>query len=427
MSQENAVAIRDDSPRSLIEELERRKSEARSLELKVARKEGELRKAQEEQALLKELRTVNEMIVKKKERQLSETDQKSQAPAQHSLKISSESLAELNSLENELKMESRKTDDLQDVANVYSRRMEDIEKALDEKSGQLAIVKRSTGYDVDARTAKGGSAALNEFIERKRVMTALEDEQRTLNETSDRLTAEIEELTRGIEEGEQLEEHILQAEEQLVEEQAAYAEACEKVKSCERLRQKKERMLDSERKVDDYKAIRLLEGDKRALHTNLTKLRDNNVTNTKSILALEVRLRQLETRLEAADLFLTQVFAEVEDDEPMEDVPEDATEVPLGQFEGLCRELELSRETVAQRDDQLMSHDALVEQLERKIGILNAAITSRTVSAQLHSRGKDKETQGLVSDMEYLRKDFEREHRRLVTENAELRKQIAQL
>ncbi|EPY18833.1 hypothetical protein STCU_09751 [Strigomonas culicis] len=198
----------------------------------------------------------------------------------------------------------------------------------------------------------------------------------------------------------------------------------EKVKSFERLRKKKERLLDQPRDDDKYKVVRRIEGDKKVLHNNLTSLRETNVSNSKSIVSLEVRLRQLETRLEAVNLFLKQVFAEVEDDEPIEGVPEGATEVPLTQFEELIRELEVSRDTVLQRDNQLNSHDAKVEQLEQKIDILQNAISSRAVSSQLQAREKDREFETLLSHVDRVKVDFEHEKKRLNDENKSLQERI---
>ncbi|EPY18869.1 hypothetical protein STCU_09733 [Strigomonas culicis] len=366
---EGAVALREQSPQLLNEELERKKSEARTLELQVTRKEAELRRAKEEQELLNELRTVNDMILSKKK-----AGSGSEGRVASGIKISPESLAELRALEDELKIETKKTEDLQTTSNVISHQLEEVERGLEKQSTQLAIVKRSTAWEKDTRAYKVSSALASEFYEKRRTLEALHEEQRTVKEHTDRLTKEIEELSHHLDKQATVDERIAEAEEQLRKQEEEYQDMFEKVKSFERLRKKKERLLDQPRDDDKYKVVRRIEGDKKVLHNNLTSLRETNVSNSKSIVSLEVRLRQLETRLEAVNLFLKQVFAEVEDDEPIEGVPEGATEVPLTQFEELIRELEVSRDTVLQRDNQLNSHDAKVEQLEQKIDILQNAI-----------------------------------------------------
>ncbi|CAD2219105.1 hypothetical protein AGDE_03366 [Angomonas deanei] len=417
---DTAVALREPSPQELNGVLEKRKSEARSLEMQVSRKEAELRRAREEQVLLKELRTMNEMIIKKRE-------QSSNRQAS-GLKISQESLSELRALEDELKMENKKTDELQNVSNVISHQMEEVERNLEKKSLDLAVVKQSTGWDVDPRSAKTSSTALNEFLDKKRELTELYNEQKTVRDHTDRLTSEIEALTNQIEEQATLQEQIAEAEDILEQQKDESNQMQEKVKSYERLRKKKERMLDQSAKdTDQYKAIRQIEGDKKVLHNNLSSLRETNVSNSKSVLSLEVRLRQLETRLEAVNLFLRQVFDEVEDDEQMDSVEEGATDVPLQQFEELIGSLEQSRETVLQRDSQLNNHDSSIELLERKVDILQSAISSRAMSSQLQVREKEKEFEILMSHVDQMRNNFERERGTFLKENEALRKKIEEL
>ncbi|XQJ27056.1 hypothetical protein NXY56_003033 [Leishmania guyanensis] len=418
MSTNGAVVPREGSPQSISEELERRRSEARTLELQVSRKEAELQRAKEEQALLKEMRTVNEMIIRKKERQHGEG-------MARGLTISPESLAELKSLEDALKLESQKTVGLQNAANVTLRQMEEVERSLEQTEKQLVKAKRSTGWDIDRNSACTETAVESEFKEKKKQLSSLASEQRTLTEVSERLKQQAAELQSKIDATEDMDELFAEAEEELRQANTRYKELNEQVKSNERIQKKTERVLTVANTQDLYKPIRQLEGDKRVLHCNLSKLRETNVSNSKSILSLEVRLRQLETRLEAINGFLREVFAEVEDDEPMDNVPEGSAEVPLAQFEELSAALELSRETVVQRDDQLDEHDCKIEQLERKIIILQNAITSREVSSKVQSRGRDKQQRDMYLAYSRRRWKLQAERDQLAAENITLRKKLA--
>ncbi|SYZ65988.1 hypothetical_protein (plasmid) [Leishmania braziliensis MHOM/BR/75/M2904] len=420
MSTNGAVVPREGSPQSISEELERRRSEARTLELQVSRKEAELQRAKEEQALLKEMRTVNEMIIRKKERQHGEG-------MARGLTISPESLAELKSLEDALKLESRKTAGLQNAANITLRQMEEVERSLEQTEKQLVEAKRSTGWDIDRNSACTETAVESEFKEKKKQLSSLASEQRTLTEVSERLKQQAAELQSKIDATEDMDELFAEAEEELRQANTRYKELNEQVKSNERIQKKTERVLTVANTQDLYKPIRQLEGDKRVLHCNLSKLRETNVSNSKSILSLEVRLRQLETRLEAINGFLREVFAEVEDDEPMDNVPEGSAEVPLAQFEELSAALELSRETVVQRDDQLDEHDCKIEQLERKIIILQNAITSREVSSKVQSRGRDKQQRDMYLAYSRRRWKLQAERDQLAAENITLRKKLGSL
>lgn len=420
MSDEGAMVPREESPHSIASELDRRRSEARTLELQVSRKEAELQRAKEEQALLKEMRTVNEMIIHKKERQQSE------GPVS-GLKISPESLAELKELEDALKLENRKTAELQQVADITSGQMEEVERSLEHTENQLAEAKRATGWDLDRNSARTEAAMESEYREKKMLLTSLTTERRTLTELTERLKRQAEELQEKTAAAEELDDLFVEAEEELRQLDTMHRELEEQVKSNERIQKKTERVLTVANNEDKYKTIRQLEGDKKVLHNNLSKLRETNVSNSKSILSLEVRLRQLETRLESVNVFLQEVFAEVEDDEPMEDVPEGVTEVPLVRFEELSAALELSRETVAQRDSQLDEHDSKIEQLEKKIMILQNAIASRQVSSQVQGRTREKEQRDLYKTHAQRRTQLQMEREQLAIENATLRERLEQL
>ncbi|CBZ27142.1 conserved hypothetical protein [Leishmania mexicana MHOM/GT/2001/U1103] len=414
---DGAIVPREGSPQSISEELERRRSEARNLELQVSRKEAELQRAKEEQELLKEMRTMNEMIIRKKERQLSEG-------VASGVKISLESVAELNALGDALRLENRKTVELQNEADVTSHQMEEVERSLENAEKQLVDAKRSTGWDVDRNSARTEAAMESGFREKKKQISSLASEQRTLSELSERLKQHAEELQAKVEATEDMDERFAEAEEELRQANTRYKELMEEVKSNERIQKKTERVLTVANTQNKYKFIRQLDGEKRVLHNNLSKLRETNVSNSRSILSLEVRLRQLETRLEAVNVFLREVFAEVEDDEPMDDVPEGAVEVPLHQFEELSAALDLSRETVAQRDDQLDEHDCKIEQMERKIVILQNAIASRGVSAQVQTRGRVKQQRSMYASHSRRRSQLRTERDQLAVENTVLRNRL---
>lgn len=420
MFDEGAIVPHEESPHSIASELDRRRSEARTLELQVSRKEAELQRAKEEQALLKEMRAVNEMIIHKKERQQSEG-------LVSGLKISPESLAELKELEDALKLENRRTAELQHVADVTSRQMEEVERSLEQTEIQLAEAKRSTGWDLDRNSARTEAAMESEYREKKKLLTSLTTERRTLTELTERLKRRAEELQEKAAVADELDDRFAEAEEELRQLDTMHKELEEQVRSNERIQKKTERVLTVASTEDKYKTIRQLEGDKRVLHNNLSKLRETNVSNSKSILSLEVRLRQLETRLESVNVFLQEVFAEVEDDEPMEDVPEGVAEVPLVRFEELSAALELSRETVAQRDAQLDEHDSKIEQLEKKVVILQNAIASRQVSSQVQSRTRDTEQRNNYKKHALRRTQLHTEREQLAVENATLRERLAQL
>ncbi|KAH9593393.1 hypothetical protein LSM04_002630 [Trypanosoma melophagium] len=421
MSNLNVLALREESADTNTQ-LEQRRSQARNLELQVLRKEAELRRMREEQALLKELHSVNELTLRKRQQQdNTESDNR--------LRISQESLEEVIALENEIKNENKRTEELQESANTTSRQMEEVEKGIEDISNRMALVKQATGWDKPGINSHNGSLVSNEWMMRKKNLTALHEEQQTVKALTTLLDERIETLTRELEAQGKKGNELTEAHETLRQKNIHYENLLEQLKSMERLTKKKERLLDSShnRENDDYKTLKLLEGDKKVLYGTLSKFRQTNVANTRSIISLEVRLRELETKLESVNLFLQQVFADVEEEAPMENVPENALEVPLKQFEELCHELEHARETLIQRDDQLSAHDAKVEQLERKTTILRNAIASRATSAQLEVKSKEKEFEALMSHVDYMKAEFDEEYKKLSRENATLRSKLTQI
>ncbi|ORC89298.1 uncharacterized protein TM35_000133020 [Trypanosoma theileri] len=421
MSNSNVLTLREESS-DLNTQLEQRRSQVRNLELQVLRKEAELRRIKEEQLLLKELHSVNELTLRKRQEQENmESNQR--------LKISQESLEEVIALENEIKNENKRTAELQEMANTTSRQMEEVEKGIEDISNRLALVKQATGWDKPGINSNDGSLLTNEWMMRKKNLTALHEEQQTVKGLTTLLDERIETLTKELEMQGKKAEELDAAQETLRQKNAHYENLLDQLKSMERLTKKKERLLDAShnRENDDYKTLKLLEGDKKVLYGTLSKFRQTNVANTRSIISLEVRLRELETKLEAVNLFLQQVFADVEEEAPMENVPENAVEVPLKQFEELCHELELSRETLIQRDDQLSAHDAKVEQLEQKTTILRNAIASRATSAQLQVKSKEKEFETLMSHVDYMKAEFDEEYAKLSKENNLLRSKLNQI
>ncbi|RNF00804.1 hypothetical protein TraAM80_07388 [Trypanosoma rangeli] len=420
MSDANVVTLREDSS-DLQTQLEQRRSQARNLELQVARKGAELQRAKEEQALLKELRTVNEVTLRKKQQRDGTEDWRP-------LKISAESLAEVIALEDEIKEENRRTTELKESANTISRQMESVEHGIENVLSRMALVKDVARWNREETGALGGAVATNEWILRKRSLTALNEEQKKVKALSALLSERIEAINKEMEEHEQKQEQLAVAQRDLVEANDKYGKLIEELKSAERLIKKKERMLDANvnKECNEYKKVKQLDGDKKVLYGTLSKFRESNVNNSKSILSLEVRLRQLETKLEAVNLFVQQVFAQVEEEELMDDIPEDATEVSLEQFEEICRDVELARETLIQRENQLNAHDAKVEQLGRKMLILQNAIASRATSAQLQIKGNEKEFETLISHVDYMKAEFDEEYKKLSQENAMLQSKLGQ-
>eukprot|EP00796_Vickermania_ingenoplastis_P006477 gene6477-4664_t len=399
------------------QELEQYRRDARVMELKLLRKEADVRRAEEEMLLRRELQDANDMIVEKlKNEELMESAR---------LPIDVEHRAEIKALEDALKIENRKTELLRSEVETMEGQIVVVESELEKTNTKLAEVKEATGWDVDMVMAREGAANLNEFLEKKKVLAGLHEQQQTEKNESDRLTSEIEELITYIQEQDGLDEQIATAQEMYATELEKHNQLCNEEKSLEHLAKKKERALNAPQK-DDYHDIRYLEGEKRAAHNALLTLRDSGAGNSSSLTSVDTRIRQLESKLETLNVFLQQHFRGEENLPPMEGVPEGAEDVEVALFNRLCNALEKKRAQLLEQDDKMESYDATIEQLQLKINVLRAALISNNVSSQLYSQQQEKETNALIAHLENLNAECDEVEAKVTEENQALRRQQLQ-
>jgi hypothetical protein len=376
------------------------------------RKESDLRRATEERALLRELNTINQLTLRKLQREPT---------GEEPLLISEESLAQVISLENRIKLEHKKTQELQSHGELVAKQLDDVENAISEKNNTIAIIKETTAWDRHGYASRGFANEENTFREHQLIVTQLEEKQKTLKDVSEKLDQKIQRLTAELETKKNIEEEIQEATKMLLGKQTELTDLTDRRKQLERIMAKKEKLLAGYDREDRYKSVRLLEGDKKVLHHELARTSEAVAVNTKSILAQELRLRQLEMRLQAINAFLQDLFADMERSEELpESVDPGASEVPLEEFDRLQQELAVSRHTVSWRDAELEERDAKVEQLEKKINILHCAIVTRTASAGREQTEMEREHQILEDHLNYMRSEFELEFEKLSAENAAL-------
>ncbi|CUG58342.1 Hypothetical protein, putative [Bodo saltans] len=419
--QSTAVVVDTEDLKTLARHNEDLQAHIKSLELQLIRKEGDVRRASEEHTLRKELHTIN---------QLSQRKQSANDGGQQGrLLISEESVAQLISLENRIKLEDKKTQELTHQADLTADKLNEVEDQIVHRSNHIVEIKEATGWERDHCAARGYVNPINSYRNHQRIVAELEEKQRTLKVLSDKAMAKLENLTTEIEHHATVEQEADQARLRMKELNSYYDELVEKKKSLQRLLYKKEKILKETEQKDDHKAIRMLEGEKRVLHNELSKNREITTNNSKSILAQEVRLRQLELRLVAMNQFLQQVLPAITDEDLAipEDLDANATEIPVDRFDALQRELAISRHTVIQRDGQLEALDAKVEQLEKKVNILHCAIVARTNTATQEAQEMEKEYSVISIHLDYMRSEFEQEQRKLLVENQDLRAKLGSL
>jgi len=396
-------------------------AQIKSLEVELSQKESEVRRATEENALRRELQTIQQMTLRKQ----SDND----GTLQGRMRIDSESLARVIALEDQIKLDSKLTEEGKVKANLIASRLHDVELNILAKSQKVALVKETTGWERDYCAARGYTNPVNKHREHKRITSELEVKQGTLRSVLDKLNVKLEYFAMELEKRKTVDDDFAEAQMMLKQKFMDYDKLVDDKKSLERLLYKKDKLLRETEAKDDYKEIKMIEGEKRVLQTDLARQHDQILTNSKGILAQEVRLRQLEMRLLAINQYLQQTLQLTEDDVLPEGVVNAdgtplTTEVPVELFDGIQRELAISRHTVIQRDAQLEAQDAKVEQLEKKVNILHCAIVTRTAAAAQEAKDMDKEYNVISVHLEYMRSEFEQEHGKLLAENEMLRSRL---
>lgn len=396
-------------------ELEQARHDARVMELKLMRKEADLRRAEEEKVLRSELQDMNAMIVEKLKNE--------ELMAQSRLPLDLEHKAEIQALEDALKMEEERTKELERETQTMTDQILVVGSELEKQREKLDMVKHATAWDEDMVLAKEGAANLNEFLEKKKTLAGLHDEQQTEKGVSDRLTNEIEEMMAYLEQQKDLDDKIKEAQEMLEEEQRKHKELLDTKKALEQLRKKKERALLVPPN-DDYKDIRILEAEKRAAHNAIVSIREKGSGNSNTLTSVDVRIRQLELKLKTINIFLQQHFSSEGSEKPREQIDEGASEVSLVKFKEVCHGIEESQSKLCSANDTLEGHDASIEQLQLKINVLRGALISNNMSSQLYFQQHEQDKNTLAAHLESLNAECEEVEAKVTEENQRLSRQL---
>lgn len=394
-------------------ELQQYRHNARSMELEVLKKEADVRLAEEEVLLRNELQDMNEMIVNKlNQEELMESNR---------LPLDTEHRDEIRALLALLKLEEEKGNKLQEAIKLVQNQIVLVEGDVEKQNAKLVEVKEVTAWDVDMVMAKEGPSNLNEFLAKRKDMDKLQDEKNSVQELSDRLTQQCEELMDTLKEQEELDEKIVAAKALFTKLKEVHEAGCNEEKEKKRLIKKKEREISGPR--DQYKEIRQLEREKRAARNAFLSARDNSDGGSNSVISGENRLRALEEKLATINLFLQEHFQSLKNLPTMEDV-DNFSEVPVSLFDALCKKLEEKRSLLRQQDDQMSLHDSSIEQLQLKTNVLRGALISNNVSSQLYTQQQEKNFATLVAQLERLNKECEEAENATSSQNQNLRRQL---
>jgi myosin heavy subunit len=398
------IPIPEDLPRAIVEN----QRSIKVLQAEVMRRELNVQRAVEEQKLLQELQTLDEMTLHKIER--------NDGRRKNRMALSADSLARIVELQDAIKLASVEEERLQSEEKRIIKDAEMVEAAIADVDRQLTTTIENTGYD--GRGGRPYEALENVYRRHQIELAGLEQEQSTIKATMTKLTTQIEDLTAQLEAVKTVEQELVKAQEHLLDVTSQFEANTDSFASLKRILAKKEKMLTEIDHKDLMKDFKKLEGDKRVLHSDLSKQVELLRVNQRAILANDDRIRKLEARLLELERVLPGLFEQIDRDGLSIGKPPEVPEtdlVSIGLFKDAVNDLQQQRTILADRDDRLELCDAQIEAHERKIDIMHAAQESQTAKAANEISELDRERLRLEEHVDQIAREFSAERKRLLS------------
>jgi uncharacterized coiled-coil protein SlyX len=383
------------------------------LEKQLELKNEELKEAEEERRMLGELATVNSMTVRKLE---MERDYSRNV-------LPEDSLDKICRLENMLKLEKHKAEGAQKEQKLQAVTLAKQDKEIQRLTNELEFIKKETGWTSSysskpAFRTVAQSEAANRIGELQLMVSRLEEEQKTNKQIQRKKTLLIESLSKELDGKKKTEEDYYQALNTIKLKDREIRDLMEEMKTLKRIQAKKDKVITGlEGSKDDSSAIRILEGDKRYLQSEIAKHMDVRRQLEKTIKSQQFRIDQLETRLDAVssalkDLNLDKQLGEILRAPPPSRirVEEEATKDPV--YDLQLRHVSSLRNALTVKEALLHEKDANVEALERKVESMSNTkggqpYADRRYRAEIDDLKKalDTQTGALKSQIDKLRSE----------------------
>lgn len=380
----------------------------RQLQTLVSQKEIELRVAKKAEGLLRENEAIDRLTLRKLDAGPDPASRRNRMP------ISRENLDRVVELENAIKLESLRSEALKKELGLLERDLQVTDVAIDDRRALL-----------EAGQQLGPLLALkNAHDEKTKALEELRQEQLMLKQQAEARMKTIQQLTAQLDARRQVEEHLAHAEELLEAKTVEVNDKVAQLKQLERIMARKEKLLKTMKAEDDYKTMRKLEGDKRTLHTDLSKQAELLRTNEKALAANEHRLRQLVAQMDVLAAALTSLFDGKPDRQEHQPEGSDGQIVNEEEFNALCGEIVVLRRALKARDEKLEEEDAAIEALEARLDTVRVAQISQTVKATLKLQEMEKKKLQVQEHMAKIGGTFLEEKARLDSERVKLQRQL---
>jgi hypothetical protein len=339
------------------------------------------------------------------------------------MKLSQENLDRILALENAMKLETKRTQELQAAATRVATSRDAIEAEVARIDAELTAAEEATGR---SRTSATEHAPLLENVTgaAKARLAALDVEQRTTYVTTTKLTQHIEALGRELEAYGEVERLAEEARGILAAKTLEHEQLVEEVARQHRTAAKKERQIthtNPERFAAEFKT---LEADKRAAHAELLRHHETVRVASRAVEANAEVIARVERSLDEVAGLLAAAFRSnsatgdaVVDADTGALVPAERRAVPVAEFDAARREMDALRAALATKDQTLEDLDVAVEALERKVQILGSTCLSRRLTELLEYRGSHRRRDELRACMDRSDRIFATERQRLLQEN----------
>eukprot|EP01012_Entosiphon_sulcatum_P001728 TRINITY_DN10329_c0_g1_i1.p1 TRINITY_DN10329_c0_g1~~TRINITY_DN10329_c0_g1_i1.p1 ORF type:complete len:457 (+),score=130.44 TRINITY_DN10329_c0_g1_i1:25-1395(+) len=415
------IRSKDTSITQLSDQLSQLERHVKGIERQLEQKNAELQRAEEERKILDELQTVNQMSIRKLER---ERDPRHQLPA--------ETLDNVIRLEDQLRHQKRKGEQALKEKKASETQVQRLDKELERVKLEIDQIQQETGWTPGPSTFKqpkdirGQENRLQHLTVQVR---RLEEEQRTNKQEQRQKTQQIEALSEQLDAKKHLEEDLYQAQTAIKMKDREIKELVDELKSLNRIHVKKDKLITARDGEKESQAkIRQLEGDKRFLQAELAKHVEARRHNDRTLKSQQYRISLLVARLEAiatavkerrVDRSFRESLGGATGAEGVE-LTEDGA-VTVEAFENVQRDVEALRQQLLQRDAATVDRDTAVEALEKRVEVLAHSKRAESRASEAERKELAAQVEDLKRALDVQQQTFQRQVDALERENNQLR------
>eukprot|EP00760_Papus_ankaliazontas_P030549 PhM_4_TR4891/c1_g1_i1/m.80669 len=341
------------------------------------------------------------------------------AAEKHGRLITTDDASRITRLLTSLKKLEKEETDLIKENEELATKVDRINKAVDEKHEVLATLRESTCH------MHGDVFALeNESTRLKKQLTALKDEQGRVKATLADKNNKLERLIKLLNTYNELEEQHLNVTTALKVKKAELSDVKQEEDTLKRIETRKLQLLDKVSKDNVRNDVRVLEGEKRSLHTRIQNRQKQKDVYQRAIVTHGYEIAQLERQLSFFADALKSAGVQMKPDRP--GISSDALDAPVhvSLLEEALSLVTARRRALDDREAMLETRDAQIEGLEQRVSILSRATHVASRLAQQSLKSQSQEYAHMQHLMEQRQNMFEEASEKLKEQQDYLRRKL---